>query len=43
MNTTVAPSMDAKRLRHHARRKRTNAIALTLSLAAMAFGVFWLI
>ncbi|MDL5033917.1 phosphate ABC transporter permease PstA [Pelomonas sp. APW6] len=43
MNTTVAPSMDSKRLRHHARRKRTNAIALTLSLAAMAFGVFWLI
>jgi phosphate transport system permease protein len=43
MNTTVAPSMDPKRLRHHARRKRTNAIALTLSLAAMAFGVFWLI
>ena len=43
MNTSVAHSMDAKRLRHHARRKRTNAIALTLSLAAMAFGVFWLI
>ena len=43
MNTAVAHSMDAKRLRHHARRKRTNAIALTLSLAAMAFGVFWLI
>ncbi|HLO95580.1 MAG TPA: phosphate ABC transporter permease PstA [Burkholderiaceae bacterium] len=43
MNTTVASSMGPKRLRHHARRKRTNAIALTLSLAAMAFGVFWLI
>ncbi|MBB2485559.1 phosphate ABC transporter permease PstA [Mitsuaria sp. WAJ17] len=43
MNTSVAPAMDAQRLRHHARRKRTNAIALTLSLAAMAFGVFWLI
>ena len=27
----------------HARRKRVNAVALTLSLAAMAFGVFWLI
>jgi len=24
------------------RRKRTNAIALTLSLAAMGFGLFWL-
>ncbi|MGM9515645.1 phosphate ABC transporter permease PstA [Roseateles sp. DB2] len=43
MNTSVAQSMDAKRLSHHARRKRTNAIALALSLAAMAFGVFWLI
>ena len=31
-------------LRTHARRrKRVNAIALTLSLAAMAFGLFWLI
>ena len=27
----------------HARRKRVNAIALTLSLAAMAFGLVWLI
>lgn len=31
------------RLRMHARRKRINAIALTLSLAAMAFGLVWLI
>ena len=29
--------------RLHARRKRANAIALTLALAAMAFGLFWLI
>jgi phosphate transport system permease protein len=27
----------------HRRRKRTNVVALTLSLAAMAFGVIWLI
>lgn len=27
----------------YARRKRTNRIALTLSLAAMVFGVFWLV
>ncbi len=27
----------------YARRKRTNGIALALSLAAMAFGVFWLV
>ncbi|WP_374592234.1 phosphate ABC transporter permease PstA [Aquabacterium sp.] len=32
----------AARRAMHAKRKRTNAIALTLSLAAMAFGVFWL-
>ena len=31
------------RLALHRRRKRVNVIALTLSLAAMAFGVFWLI
>ena len=31
------------RLALHQRRKRINVIALTLSLAAMAFGVFWLI
>lgn len=34
---------DLARRAMHAKRKRTNAIALTLSLAAMAFGVFWLI
>jgi phosphate transport system permease protein len=34
--------MDARRARHQ-RRKRINAIALTLSLAAMLFGVFWLV
>ncbi|MCH7344113.1 phosphate ABC transporter permease PstA [Pelomonas sp. CA6] len=38
-----AGGLDAGRLKMHARRKRVNAIALTLSLAAMAFGVFWLI
>jgi phosphate transport system permease protein len=32
----------ASRLAHHRRRKRVNAVALVLSLAAMAFGVFWL-
>ncbi|ODU09779.1 MAG: phosphate ABC transporter, permease protein PstA [Rubrivivax sp. SCN 71-131] len=35
--------MNAPRLAMHRRRKRVNAIALTLSLAAMAFGIFWLI
>ena len=34
---------DSARLRLHARRKRVNAIALTLALTAMAFGLFWLI
>lgn len=37
MNTSQA------RVAMYARRKRVNQIALTLSLAAMAFGVFWLI
>ena len=31
------------RERRFQRRKRTNALALSLSLAAMAFGVFWLV
>ncbi len=34
---------DASKLAHHRRRKRINAIALVLSLGAMAFGVFWLL
>ena len=33
---------DPGRLLMHAKRKRVNAVALTLSLAAMVFGVFWL-
>jgi phosphate transport system permease protein len=36
-------ALDASRLSHHRRRKLVNRIALTLSLAAMSFGVFWLI
>lgn len=42
MSATTAV-LDAKRLAMHAKRKRVNAIALTLSLAAMAFGLFWLL
>jgi phosphate transport system permease protein len=34
--------LQASRLRLHARRRRVNAVALTLSLVAMAFGLFWL-
>ncbi|MFO1221363.1 MAG: phosphate ABC transporter permease PstA [Burkholderiaceae bacterium] len=34
---------DAGKLAMYRARKRTNRIALTLALAAMAFGVFWLI
>jgi len=34
---------DAPRLAKNRRRKTVNAIALTLSMAAMAFGLFWLI
>ncbi|MFN3302459.1 MAG: phosphate ABC transporter permease PstA [Roseateles sp.] len=39
----MSTSLDARRLAMHHKRKRTNAVALTLSLGAMAFGVFWLI
>ena len=35
--------ISGSRLAMHHRRKRKNAVALTLALAAMAFGVFWLI
>ncbi|HSV69630.1 MAG TPA: phosphate ABC transporter permease PstA [Methylibium sp.] len=36
-------ALNAERVRMHAKRKRVNAIALTLSLAAMAFGLVWLV
>jgi phosphate transport system permease protein len=39
----MSTSMNASRLRKHAHRKLVNAVALTLSLLAMAFGLFWLI
>ena len=39
----MSTTLDARRLAMHHKRKRTNVIALTLSLAAMAFGVFWLV
>jgi phosphate transport system permease protein len=45
-SVNIAASMsalDASRLTHHKRRKLINAVALTLSLSAMAFGLFWLI
>ena len=38
-----AAAQNQARQAMYARRKRTNRIALTLSLAAMAFGVFWLV
>jgi len=41
--TQAAIALLNSRLRKHAQRKRVNAIALVLSLAAMAFGLFWLI
>ncbi len=34
---------DKRRIALHRSRKRTNLVALALSLAAMAFGVFWLL
>jgi phosphate transport system permease protein len=43
MMSSAAASLQASRVSKYARRKRVNAIALTLSLAAMAFGLVWLI
>jgi phosphate transport system permease protein len=50
MNTQASATLSDGRNTHragrvgkHALRKRVNAVALTLSLAAMAFGLFWLI
>ena len=42
INGAVA-GIDGQRLAKHRRRRIVNGIALALSLAAMAFGVFWLI
>ena len=40
---STSATLQATRLKKHAARKRINAIALTLSLGAMAFGLVWLI
>jgi phosphate transport system permease protein len=39
----MSVTVDSARMAMHRRRKRVNSIALTLALAAMAFGVFWLV
>jgi phosphate transport system permease protein len=41
MATPDAAQLARRRL--HARRQRRNVVALTLALAAMAFGIFWLV
>lgn len=46
MSAVMSPAgaaHQASRLAKHAGRKRVNAIALVLALAAMSFGLFWLI
>ena len=43
ISSPSAVALRASRLGKHARRKRVNAVALVLSLSAMAFGLFWLI
>jgi phosphate transport system permease protein len=43
MSTGIGTVNQAMRLARHRSRKRVNAIALVLSLGAMAFGLFWLI
>ena len=40
MSTSIV--MSADKLKKHQRRKVVNVVALTLSLSAMAFGLFWL-
>ena len=40
---TARSAAEASRLAHHKRRKTVNALALTLSFGAMAFGLFWLL
>ncbi len=42
MSTAPFTNLDAARLAKHRRRKVVNGVALTLSMAAMAFGLFWL-
>ena len=39
---SASAALTASRASHHARRKLVNRVALVLSLAAMAFGIFWL-
>jgi phosphate transport system permease protein len=43
VQTPARAGIAAPRLAMHRKRKRINAIALTLSLAAMAFGLVWLV
>ena len=40
---SASAALSASRASHHASRKRVNLVALALSLAAMAFGIFWLL
>ncbi len=42
MQAVLDPAQQARR-NLHARRKAVNVVALTLALAAMSFGIFWLI
>ncbi|MBX3623709.1 MAG: phosphate ABC transporter permease PstA [Rhizobacter sp.] len=39
----MSTAISAAKLAKHRGRKRVNAVALTLSMAAMAFGLFWLV
>ena len=39
----ISRALPSQQMQRYQRRKRLNALALGLSLAAMAFGVFWLI
>ena len=43
VGATTRDAAELARRRLHSRRKRRNVVALTLALAAMAFGIFWLV
>jgi phosphate transport system permease protein len=43
MNAPTFFKMDTRRLALHRRRKALNVVALSLSMVAMAFGLFWLL
>ena len=42
VNASALAELHARRIARHRARRRVNRVALTLSVAAMSFGLFWL-